>query len=780
MNDLRIKYYDEEIDIFNEVAKVNEKTLTVTLDKIPSNRKMIIKHGYTTLTEVEGEPNVNEYQVDRSTGTILFNLAMAGENVIIDYSAIGKFCMSADKVFTNVDNKGNVIETLEGYLQKNKEIIDSVNTIGDGATVFNQLEAHIESAKSLTGNIIEGGTLNDKLVSTMNSARKADNDLQQGVETAQNKINEMNQWVDKHSDIVNLDTRVDNVELSIPKINEQLETNAYNEINARALNALGDNVKDNYIEFNNIFKEACKDYILDNSITSNAVITKSINIPCGVYVIKSSDIFKNAFTRRLTNLIVNGNGATIVFEGFEGDCFLNNDYLLNITFKDITFVSKNDGKIRNLLNSVSNGGSQGYTFEKCFFRGVWGKVIKLSGTDNNSEMLFENCGMLGEWESFLYGGDSSENGSNQFLNYWFNNCKYWSNSNWITMKLGGHICLNKCDVSGYNPTSDTYLFNLGVGTVGNTYGVQTFIDNGTRYELKSIHSKVIKCNWDLAQVSFNDSDFSSSVYLHDLHEDVFDFTMNGDKHLINFNSCKVFGKVSTSETSPCKSNMYFNKCLFYKTDDINVYFTRKTSMLTCRNIVLENCRLDDKPLILLNCILGDKKQALINYRNTNLSILNGGVINSSWEYNIFQPTLIKNTILNIDDVNDGYTYTLKLLSDICSIVSVDGLNITVSASDFAKIKIGQKLLINNNIYTVSSALKTSNRFTLTNENGNNPSVGETISVIVFDSGNIKHNSAQNIIQSNNPIVVYNRVYPLITSTGTNKNIYGKLILEILE
>lgn len=215
MSDLKIKYYDKEIDIFNEVIVVNKTTFTATLSKIPSSKKIFIKHGYINLTEVETEPKINEFKINRNTGLILFNSAMASERLIVDYSAIGNFCVSADSISTNVDSNGNVIETLEGYLQKNKEIIDSVKTIGDGATVFNQLQAHIESAKSLTGNIIEGGTLNNKLLGTIKSAINIDNTLNQTVVNADTKISEMNQWVNQHGDIVNLDNRVDNVELKI-------------------------------------------------------------------------------------------------------------------------------------------------------------------------------------------------------------------------------------------------------------------------------------------------------------------------------------------------------------------------------------------------------------------------------------------------------------------------------------------------------------------------------------------------------------------------------------
>lgn len=218
MNNFEIKYYDEEIDILNEVARVDNTTYTTTLNKIPSlTRKIFIKHGYTDLIEVETEPNINEFKVDRNTGSILFNSSMAGEKVIVDYSAIGNFCIPADSIFTNVDSNGNIIETLEGFMKKNKEIINSVNTIGNGVAVLNQLEAHIESGKNLTGNIIEGGTLNDKLTKTINSANTIDSNLKKGIETVNNKITEMNQWVNQHGDITNLGNRVDNIELKIIK-----------------------------------------------------------------------------------------------------------------------------------------------------------------------------------------------------------------------------------------------------------------------------------------------------------------------------------------------------------------------------------------------------------------------------------------------------------------------------------------------------------------------------------------------------------------------------------
>lgn len=227
MNDnMKIKYFDEELEVYDERRVVNKNTYSITLNYVPSpTRPLTVENGRTILTETNGTPNANQYVLDRENGLLLFNQAMKGKVMTINYSAIGLWCISADKVYTNVDNKGKIVETLEDLMKENRQAIESIKTVGDASTVITQLQANIDSVTGLVGNIAEGSSVNEELTKSITSGKGTNTTLTNTISSANNKINEMNTWVNQHGDIVNLDNRVDTVETEIPKINEQLEQN---------------------------------------------------------------------------------------------------------------------------------------------------------------------------------------------------------------------------------------------------------------------------------------------------------------------------------------------------------------------------------------------------------------------------------------------------------------------------------------------------------------------------------------------------------------------------
>lgn len=226
MNDnMKIKYFDEELEVYDERRIVNKNTYSITLNYVPSpTRPLTVENGKTTLTETNGTPNANQYVLDRENGLLLFNQAMKGKVMTINYSAIGLWCISADKVYTNVDNKGKIVETLEDLMRENRQTIESIKTVGDAFTVITQLQADIDSITGLVGNIAEGSSVNEELTQNIESGEGVNATLTNTISSANNKINEMNTWVNQHENIVNLDNRVDAVETEIPKINEQFLT----------------------------------------------------------------------------------------------------------------------------------------------------------------------------------------------------------------------------------------------------------------------------------------------------------------------------------------------------------------------------------------------------------------------------------------------------------------------------------------------------------------------------------------------------------------------------
>lgn len=108
---------------------------------------------------------------------------------------------------------------------------------------------------------------------------------------------------------------------------------------------------------------------------------------------------------------------------------------------------------------------------------------------------------------------SASAGSDQFLNFSFHNCKYdpgSSNATWVTLNKGGSVSFSGfCDVSGWSPTVDTYLFEL----LGSTHaqGVMTFKLDKVRMECLSDHALLMHCQWGGGNVSLRNVDMSSQA-----------------------------------------------------------------------------------------------------------------------------------------------------------------------------------------------------------------------------------------------------------------------------
>lgn len=221
---MKIKYFDDELEVYDERRVVNKNTYSITLNYVPSpTRPFTVENGKTILTETQSSPNANQYVLDRENGLLLFNPAMKGKMMTMNYSAIGMWCISADKIFTNVDNKGKIVETLEDLMRENRQAIESIKAVGDASAVITQLQADIDSVTGLVGNIAEGSSVNEELTQNIESGEGVNATLINTISSANNKINEMNTWVNQHENIVNLDNRVDTVETEIPKINELLD-----------------------------------------------------------------------------------------------------------------------------------------------------------------------------------------------------------------------------------------------------------------------------------------------------------------------------------------------------------------------------------------------------------------------------------------------------------------------------------------------------------------------------------------------------------------------------
>lgn len=581
---------------------------------------------------------------------------------------------------------------------------------------------------------------------------------------------------------VDMDAMVETVE-------GELENIEKNKLNAYSFGAIADNKTDNYTSLHNIFKKVGDSVVYDTSINSNRFFTKTVDIPPGLYRVKQPNLFKDCFGVRAQNLVINGNGATIILEDFEGSLFVNNDKAINVDIYNLNFISVSDSYAANryLISSDSDGGAQAIRFHQCAFNGRFKYVIELTGSNCNSEWVFNQCTLCGVWDSFLYIGNTDT--SDQFLNYWFNNCKYWCSSNWITAYKGGHFKLNHCDVSGYEPAEATYLFKLYGGS--HSYGTTTFIDDGTRYELKSANARVIYCEWDNARVSFENSDFSSNTHNNVERNNTFYFRndSNGMGSSYIFTNCNILGKFNLHTNNAANGcDLFLNNCYIYGGKGVStIYdiftFTYAANYAAIFKVYLNHVKCSGKLYSMLLYNFRGEYNILSNKATLIQSPYNN--LLASWTHPVYQTTIIDEVIFFTKGVQyDGYRYEFSIKSDTDSVVEKTnpyGDPTYVQCSNTSHFFKDNKITFGNSntVYTITYVDLITNSIKL-DKDVTDAAIGDVISFNILDVSYTPNTNTR--FSTSSKYIVRNRLYLKTTgSTAIGENgINGAIIVKTLE
>lgn len=127
------------IQMVGEVKK-NKKIQIIDRDMIPVNKPEKITQPY-------------HYYVDYEQNLIHFHPDVAGQTIEYKYEDMGVTVISANKIFTKQDEKGNVIELLEDIIRLGREAIDVMETIGGVAIVMKRLEDDIKEGYEVSQQI---------------------------------------------------------------------------------------------------------------------------------------------------------------------------------------------------------------------------------------------------------------------------------------------------------------------------------------------------------------------------------------------------------------------------------------------------------------------------------------------------------------------------------------------------------------------------------------------------------------------------------------------------
>jgi hypothetical protein len=161
---------------------------------------------------------------------------------------------------------------------------------------------------------------------------------------------------------------------------------------------------------------------------ADALSNMAILVPPGQYLLTQSEsLIPSTYTTKTTGYVLRGTDRSlcnIIFAPTSGSKVLAyNQAFLFSRMEDLTFVGTGRDQIFYRADMTSNN-QQGWTFNRIHWIGTWGKGYFLTGTNNNSEYYWDDCGVGGEMGQFLYTppANGSPAGSDQFLNYRFSRC----------------------------------------------------------------------------------------------------------------------------------------------------------------------------------------------------------------------------------------------------------------------------------------------------------------------------------------------------------------------
>ncbi|MGM8331874.1 hypothetical protein [Clostridium perfringens] len=390
--------------------QISPKNFQIQLDGIPDEYKgieVIEPNGFSRVYNSD-EITENTYWV-RDDGNVFFHKSMACKEVMLDYYSIGLPVVGVGRIYTLLDEEGNVIETLEDILKKGQTVIEALKTMNDVIIAIDELKTStyegIKVINTLDEKIDEGYKLLVKLNSSEYVKRK--------------------EFDDAFKDMKN------NFEKDKGDFKLQLE-----------------NSNNNITDISNLIKK--QSYICDDNDDIGLCVNKAISegyrtikIPSGKYILKTSIILKDNLTLfgdKNTVIETDKNIPMITTSKTQNDwvntCYIHDLWLINhnkdLQFYHMDLCNVNMTKLEririetDITNSIHNvggitayyngdfvgeGGAYSLCIDKCDLRSssiylgitdcyisktnVWGKNRDFALWINSSSQQISNCQFVG-------------------------------------------------------------------------------------------------------------------------------------------------------------------------------------------------------------------------------------------------------------------------------------------------------------------------------------------------------------------------------------------------
>jgi hypothetical protein len=350
-----------------------------------------------------------------------------------------------------------------------------------------------------------------------------------------------------------------------------------NVLNVKNYGAVGDGVADDSSAF-----AAALDVAKSSSVSFPGVFGDSIHrgqikivVPAGVYRIVQPEAMLSPTSTRIAGLVFEGAGLSVSNIFFDpaapgAEVFLcsNTDGgggWMNMTFKDLTFQA--DDNNASFMYSESDGGPQYVKFQNVEWNGRWKRGVVLEGTNNNSEMTWNECSIAGFWQVFFDIAPDDQVGGDLFVCYDFYAPRVWIDSGtFIKATRGGSINVYGASIMLMGDGTADVIF-ADLAGVANYVGPTRFQLNGARVEQLHDRAKIIRCTWPHGNVLITNCDFSPHLFTTTLASHISaEFNPSDNMGaIVSWRDCFLHGRhryMYSSETFQHSQLVTYDGCTF--------------------------------------------------------------------------------------------------------------------------------------------------------------------------------------------------------------------------
>lgn len=134
---LVIKWWTDNFGNKISVSRINEPHKVVnnkiTLDEIPDENYKVIIQGLFE-KKIGSILDVLDFMVNYTTGEITFHPLKEGQTINIQqYYSRGLICYPSSRIYCSLDNNGNIVETIDDYIEKITTSIEYANSAVESA-----------------------------------------------------------------------------------------------------------------------------------------------------------------------------------------------------------------------------------------------------------------------------------------------------------------------------------------------------------------------------------------------------------------------------------------------------------------------------------------------------------------------------------------------------------------------------------------------------------------------------------------------------------------------